>query len=97
MPREATGLFSHAMVDSLRLAESMQAEAVLGIRDAYGTVPIHTVDLEGLTWEKFNEVLDRADRNGQREALEQELREMMADALMAVMTQGETGDGRAQP
>lgn len=87
MPRKDVGLFSRAMSESLKMAEVLQANAVLGIREAYGVENRKMMDIEGLTWERFNEVLDNADRGGKREQLEQELRMMMADALIQVMSQ----------
>lgn len=97
MPRRDVGIFSRAMTDSLRMAEVLQAQAVLGIREAYGVEDRKMMDIEGLTWEKFNEILDNADRTGKREELENELRGLMAEALISIMSQPQQPQQGAPP
>ena len=85
------GLFSRAMTESLKRAEVMQANAVLAIRDAYGVEEKKMLDIDGLTWEMFSEILDKADRTGRREELENELRTLAATALTQILTQPQEG------
>lgn len=84
---KATGLFSRALMDSIKRAEVLQANAVLAIKEGYGVIDDPKLEIENLTWEKFNEVLDRADKNGTRDQLEEELRQMVANALVQITTQ----------
>ena len=87
MQRRPVGLFGRAMEESIKRAEAMQARAVLQIREAYGIKEERLLEIEELTWEKFNILLDTADRTGRREELEDELREMLLQSLNAVYAQ----------
>lgn len=93
MKRRPVGLFGRAMEESIKRAEAMQARAVLQIREAYGVKDERLLDIEELTWEKFNTLLDTADRTGRREELESELRDILMQSLNAVYANQEQANG----
>lgn len=87
MQKVADGLYSQAMMRSIKMADAMQARAVLGIKEGFATREERMVELDNLTYEQFMKILNAADRNGRREELEQELAQIMMGAMQMIIAQ----------
>lgn len=87
MQKVADGLYSQAMMQAIKMADGMQARAVLGIKKGFATREERMVEIDNLTYEQFMKILNAADRNGRREELEAELSQIMLGAMQTIIAQ----------
>lgn len=80
MARRGVGRYAKAHLEANALAQAYMALSVLHIKDSYA-MEDDALTLEELTLERFLDELDRADAEGTRDELDQQLANMLAPIL----------------